>query len=658
MLIWVFLGGAVLRLIKWLSKSFLPPGPLKTWYRWMEEWAIDSIILGVAISFACWPHASAPRGLALSLLESYRIKLRSLQKAILSARESSCKGQLLVDTANTRILDSWQGPLPLGNRCPEQLQVEDGRCPWSPGGAGGAGAGGPDEMEWDNVAELDSLLGVLLLCGPQVMYVCQLVIVVASAVTIQEIKLLVAQAREQGLLTVIKTSAAKIVPSWIYSLHNHSIKELLDVVEDSAVPVGKRVKALNRLHAQASISCEQSDAICHWGGIAIIRELILRDKTSGAPTQHPELFEQSALVIATLCKSRAAADLIIRDRVQTHNIGRLDNASQSPVSTPVDASAVRAGAVGLEEGRGMQVSLGLKALVGLLEERNCKAKVVMRGLEALSHIAESGSMGAEAVVTTPKATERLVGLLSSRQAEIRAAAAKLVGLIAHHTFSARFSRDFVSSELLSSATSTRSLRERRTALKDMVLPLVAELNRGWILRPHACRFAGTKSCAARALGQLAAGSAENVEVMVKAGAVQALMQILRLRNHWWLFPTDNATLLRLKGDAAFAVAAIAREGDLQRGRLQEAGAIQVLEQLWLGMMHNVDGEVSAAMREEAQVALRAVRGGGESLRTPPMSGSSTPFSSSRASSPGSSPGRGRERRRERLARSITGGSVD
>ena len=88
-------------------------------------------------------------------------------------------------------------------------------------------------MEWDNVAELDSLLGVLLLCGPQVMYVCQLVIVVASAVTIQEIKLLVAQAREQGLLTVIKTSAAKIVPSWIYSLHNHSIKELLDVVEDS-----------------------------------------------------------------------------------------------------------------------------------------------------------------------------------------------------------------------------------------------------------------------------------------------------------------------------------------------------------------------------------------------------------------------------------------
>jgi len=181
----------------------------------------------------------------------------------------------------------------------------------------------------------------------------------------------------------------------------------------------------------------------------------------------------------------------------------------------------------------------------------------------------------------------------------------------------------------------------------MVQPLVAELNNGWVFR-LGCRFPATKSCAARALGQLANGSAENVEAMVKAGAVQALMQILRLKNFWWLFPTDNNTLLRLKGDAAFAVAAIAREGDLQRGRLQEAGAIQVLEQLWMGMMHNVDGLASAAMREEAQVALRAVRGGGESLgmHTPPISGSSTPFSSSRASSPGSSPRRhrrGRER---------------
>ena len=68
---------------------------------------------------------------------------------------------------------------------------------------------------------------------------------------------------------------------------------------------------------------------------------------------------------------------------------------------------------------------------------------------------------------------------------------------------------------------TATHRERRTALKDMVQPLVAELNNGWVFR-LGCRFPATKSCAARALGQLANGSAENVEAMVKAGAVQVL----------------------------------------------------------------------------------------------------------------------------------------
>ena len=47
MLIWVFLGGAVLRLIKWLSTSVLPPGPLKAAYRWIEEWGLDSISIGI-----------------------------------------------------------------------------------------------------------------------------------------------------------------------------------------------------------------------------------------------------------------------------------------------------------------------------------------------------------------------------------------------------------------------------------------------------------------------------------------------------------------------------------------------------------------------------------------------------------------------------------
>jgi hypothetical protein len=87
----------------------------------------------------------------------------------------------------------------------------------------------------------------------------------------------------------------------------------------------------------------------------------------------------------------------------------------------------------------------------------------------------------QAVVTTPHAPERLVELLSSRRPDIRAAAASLAGLLAQHTFAAWRQRDVLCvSELLTS----RGLRERRTALRDTVLPLVAELNNGWVLRPH------------------------------------------------------------------------------------------------------------------------------------------------------------------------------
>jgi hypothetical protein len=50
MLIWVFLGGAVLRLIKWLSTSVLPHGPVKAAFRWIEEWGVDSICVGLLVA--------------------------------------------------------------------------------------------------------------------------------------------------------------------------------------------------------------------------------------------------------------------------------------------------------------------------------------------------------------------------------------------------------------------------------------------------------------------------------------------------------------------------------------------------------------------------------------------------------------------------------
>eukprot|EP00960_Hanusia_phi_P045750 757412-Hanusia_phi.AAC.5 len=110
-----------------------------------------------------------------------------------------------------------------------------------------------------------------------------------------------------------------------------------------------------------------------------------------------------------------------------------------------------------------------------------------------------------------------------------------------------------------------------------VQPLVSELQGGWFLRIF-CLLPDCKACAARSLGYLAGqllptsssaalllshlrfalpqlscpsgGSSDYVESMVRAGAVQALMKILRLR-YRWLYPTES--LLRLKADAAFAV---------------------------------------------------------------------------------------------------------
>jgi hypothetical protein len=410
-LIWVFLGGAVIRLVKWLSKSVLPPGPIKACYVWIEEWGIDSILLGVIIAVLCWPYASAPPTQVHLALGGLRSNLLQLQVQLEHARAESKQLQLqqaasaVIKTADVQVLDDWQGPLPRGNRCPEVIKLEAAATQQKSAGDGGRGGedGGHGKAEWDRdvTGELDALLVLLLLCGPQVKYVCQIVIVVASTVTLQEIKVLVAQTREQGLFTVIKTSAAKMMPSWIYSLHNHTIKELLEVVEDTSVPVGKRVKALKRLHAHAAVSCEQSDHICHWGGMTIMIDMLI---LGGPPSQHQELFEESAKLVATLCRSQSGAELIIRDRIKSEAAERKAGSAAgggggggggegkgSPSLGMLDAKAtVQGGGRG-----GSQVSVGLRAVIGLLVENKCKHKVVMCGLQALSNIAATGPKHAE-----------------------------------------------------------------------------------------------------------------------------------------------------------------------------------------------------------------------------------------------------------------------
>uniref|UniRef100_A0A7S4KQ21 Uncharacterized protein n=1 Tax=Guillardia theta TaxID=55529 RepID=A0A7S4KQ21_GUITH len=426
----------------------------------------------------------------------------------------------------------------------------------------------------------DQAQGQLFLrCKPRISWISKVVVAVSASVMTQEIKVLVAILHRQGIRNVIKATAAKLVPSWFYSLHDHSIPELLAVVQHSNVPPGKKVKACKRIAEFAEGGQERQEHIVHWDGIVILTDVIKSE-------QNLEVLEAAAEALANMCSSRVVVNSLLEKD-------------------------------------------GVKILINLLQ-REKKASITKQCLRCLAQIAESGFLGAEAVLSFPGSSQLITEVLSSRDVETRKQAAKMLSSLASSLFSKPLKDEGMHISKL----------QKDLRLMEMVQPLVSELQGGWFLR-IICLLPDCKACAARSLGFLAGGSSDYVESMVRAGAVQALMKILRLR-YRWLYPTES--LLRLKADAAFAVAAIAREGDLQRGRLQEAGAIQVLEQLWMGMMHNIDGDVAVLMRDEALKALQAVRGTsnqGSVFRTPPLSGTSTPCISSRNSSPASSPRRRR-----------------
>ena len=193
------------------------------------------------------------------------------------------------------------------------------------------------------------------------------------------------------------------------------------------------------------------------------------------------------------------------------------------------------------------------------------------------------------------------------------------------------------------------LAHGRKRIGDCVDAMVEELSRGVFLglvaSPLTC-----KASAARALGEVALwGCPDTLERMAKAGAVQALLRLLRLAVP--LGPLGarwTGGLFRVKAEVAFAVAGLARGSDLSRGRLLEAGAMGLLEPLWSGQVHNVDGEDAVAMREECRKALVAVRGGPkgllevQGLHAAADSSFATPIAS-RSASPIGSPGRQRHR---------------
>jgi hypothetical protein len=213
-------------------------------------------------------------------------------------------------------------------------------------------------------------------------------------------------------------------------------------------------------------------------------------------------------------------------------------------------------------------------------------RLVDEALSALAAVARSGDDGSSGVFKAEGLVPILCTLLTSRDSSTRKRAAFVIECLSEAHEQQPGSPQLISSTGSSSSTpvwrssadATKHVLERRRALAPCVDNLVAELKRKsrwlflWCSNPEA------KGMAARALGHLSLGCSDNMEAMMRAGCVQALIKILRMKCLWT--GRSSSKLLRLKGDAAYAVAAIARAGDLTRGRLQEAGAIQALEQLW------------------------------------------------------------------------------
>jgi hypothetical protein len=232
----------------------------------------------------------------------------------------------------------------------------------------------------------------------------------------------------------------------------------------------------------------------------------------------------------------------------------------------------------------------IDALMKLACNTASPPRLVDEALSALAAVARSGDDGSSGVIKAEALVPTLCMLLTSRDSSTRKRAAFVIECLseAHEQQQQPGSPPLTSSTGTGSVSSpniwrstgdaTKHVLERRRALAPCVDNLVAELKRQsqwlflWCSNPEA------KGMAARALGHLSLGCSDNMEAMMRAGCVQALMKILRMKCLWT--GRSSLKLLRLKGDAAYAVAAIARAGDLTRGRLQEAGAIQALEQLW------------------------------------------------------------------------------
>ena len=407
-------------------------------------------------------------------------------------------------------------------------------------------------------------------CSVRVERVAKIIVAVAGFVVAQKGKELAMQVHKRGFAGFVRAKVTRMVPSWFYSLHDQNSAEIIAMVKDDTVPLGKKAQACKRLAELANSSEGMVSVIVEGGGLQVLIDLIGR-----VSSQEGDLAMSGA---------KALRSLLISDQ----NIHQ----------------AVQKGAV--------------SALVHLLMRTNTSG-IIEETLVTLGALGRSSDSAADAIVADESFPSRLCSLLVSRETSTRRQTTVLVE---------KLTRD-----IETSSGQTSKILERRKILSSCIEPLVLELKRGATFQMFFCAQPENKALAARALGNLAAGCWGNMEEMMRTGVIQALMCILKMKGIW---TGSLSKILLLKGDAAFAVASLAKGGDLPRGRLQEAGAISVLEQLWtaqvmiqsfsffilclhpacedflfnisMAQVHNVDGKEAVYMREEARMALKTVKG--------------------------------------------------
>ncbi|KAJ1490872.1 hypothetical protein T484DRAFT_1776455, partial [Baffinella frigidus] len=489
--------GALRRSYTWVEGNVDMPLRAHAAATWVWDTGLDAMAIAVAFSLLCWPLACGAPPVAPN------DKLVPGLEAALSAAAGEIQGG--------EGEGPWEACQSFCQRCTAPADPA-APCAWAVEGSG------------------------VVVCHARAEWVAKAVVLVAAAVVAQSAKKMGLQLHKQGVQQFIKTSAARMLPSWFYSLYDHSVADMVAVLQDAATPLGKKAKACKRLGALVASDAEMQRVVADWGGItALIAQFAV------VPEDHAsrELVESAARALAQMC-----------------------------TTLPLAMSAIDKGAI----------PALAKVLKGAREKPSAEGRAALGALAALAK--GGGAGGAEAVVVHHDALRSLVDSLASRDVKTRTEAAVLASNMAHALLHRRHGGHDRSLDTLGL---NKALQDRcARILAPTVAPLVAELQGGWWLRV-VCTSPESKGCAARALGYLANGSAENVDAMVRLGAVQgsrftqgvqevrvdavqALMRILRFKFTWLLQSTDG--LLRLKAEAAFAVAAIAREGDLHRGRLQ------------------------------------------------------------------------------------------